>query len=281
MDLKTLNAMSTTPESKMGSAMAMERDAQRFRGEGKIEQAFQAFDQAARIYQEGGEYLKAAECFSSAATCWNIHAGWQPLRNAATRNELAGIQAVRAQDYAYAETLFMEAALLYDREGDFEKYSYCYIRAKDARLARLWRALTQSLATSQTEKTGKTIFFSKLFWPPRLRAFLSWFSSFLNRLIWGYGEQPFRTLGIAGGLILLSAFCYYFSGEILSGGFIQKIGWTESLYLSIMTYTTVGYGDSLPMGWVKNVAALEALAGIWLTPLFLIALSRRFLRFRR
>ncbi len=117
MDPKTphFNATPGAPQTKIEQAIALEREAHRLRGEHKIDQAFQTFDQAAKLFQDANEPLKAAVCFSSAATCWNIHTGWQPLRNAATRNESAALQAIRAQDYAYAETLFSEAALLYEK----------------------------------------------------------------------------------------------------------------------------------------------------------------------
>ena len=120
----------------------------------------------------------------------------------------------------------------------------------------------------------------KASWEERLVTFSSWILGSLNRLIWGYGEMPFRTFGIACGVITLSAFCYYISGMVLTGGFVQKIDLFESLYMSVITYTTVGYGDYLPMGWVRGVAALEALSGVLITPLFLIALTRRYLRMR-
>ena len=216
-----------------------------------------------------------AVCFSSAATCWNIHTGRQPLRNAATRNEFAALQAFEAQDYAYAETLFGEAALLYEKEGDFTKFSYCYRRAKDTQLSRLWKIFTQ-MQGQGSQAVGLRL----VSWKERVSIFISWFFGSLNRLIWGYGEMPFRTFGIACGVITLSAFCYYISGTILTGGFVQKIDLFESFYLSIITYTTVGYGDYLPMGWVRGVAAFEALSGILFTPLFLIALTRHYLRTR-
>lgn len=261
--------------SRIEEAYTLEREAHRLRGEGKIDQAFQTFDQAAKLFQEAREPLKAAVCFSSAATCWNIHTGWQPLRNAATRNESAALQALEAQDHAYAETLFGEAALLYEKEGDFTKYSYCYRRAKDARLARLWRIFAAAQASGSA-----VVELQPASWAQRLCALPVWILGSLNRLIWGYGEMPFRTFGIACAVIALSAICYHASGTILSGGFVQKAGLLESLYLSIITYTTVGYGDYLPVGWVRAVAALEALSGILLTPLFLIALTRRYLRTR-
>jgi len=275
MDPKTphFNSPPAAAKTKIEQAFALEREAHRLRGESKIDQAFQTFDQAAKLFQEAKEPLKAAVCFSSAATCWNIHTGWQPLRNAATRNESAALQALEAQDHAYAETLFGEAALLYEKEGDFTKYSYCYRRAKDARLARLWKIF----APRQDPQAIKLRSVSR---KERASTFISWFLGSLNRLIWGYGEMPFRALGIGFGVIVLSAFCYYISGTILTGGFVQKIDLFESFYLSIITYTTVGYGDYLPMGWTRSVAAFEALSGILFTPLFLIALVRRYLRTR-
>jgi tetratricopeptide (TPR) repeat protein len=277
VDPKTphFNASPAASQAKIEQAIALEREAHRLRGESKIDQAFQAFDQAAKLFQEANEPLRSAVCFSSAATCWNIHTGWQPLRNAATRNESAALQAIAAKDYAYAESLFSEAALLYEKEGDFTKFSYCYRRAKDAKLSRLWRTFTQT----KTSAPG-AIGLEGASRQERISNFFSWIFGSLNRLIWGYGEMPFRTLGISASVIILSAFCYYVSGSVLTGGFVQKIDLFESFYLSIITYTTVGYGDYLPMGWIRAVAGIEALSGILLTPIFLISLTRRYLRTR-
>ncbi|HNX68224.1 MAG TPA: ion channel [Candidatus Omnitrophota bacterium] len=273
---ETQKLVTGQPSTPTEQATVLEREAHRLRGEGKIDQAFQTFDRAAHCYEEAGENLRSAVCFASAATCWNIHTGWQPLRNAATRNEFAAVQAFQAKDYAYAETLFSEAALLYEKEGDSTKYSYCYVRAKDARLLRLWRTFTQLQVTG----TG-AIRLEKVGLKERMASFFHWFSSSLNRAIWGYGERPFRTLGVAGGILLISAFCYYFSGSVLAEGMVRGIGFGESLYTSVITYTTVGYGDYLPLGWTRIVASMEALSGILLTPLFLIALTRRYLRMYR
>jgi len=256
--------------------MELEREAHRLRGELKIDQAFQTFDQAAKLYQEANDPMKAAICYSSAAACWNIHTGWQPLRNAATRSELAALQAVEARDHAYAETLFSEAALLYEKEGDFAKFSYCYRRAQDARLSRFWNTLMQGCP----KKGASAIGLEPVPFRERLVTWGRWILGSMNRLVWGYGELPFQTLAIAAGVIVVSAFCYYVSGTVLTGGFVQKIGLAESFYMSIMTYATVSYGDYMPMGWTRFVAVLEACSGLFLTPLFLIGLSRFYLRAR-
>lgn len=56
---------------------------------------------------------------------------------------------------------------------------------------------------------------------------------------------------------------------------ISKFG--NVLYFTIITFTTVGYGDITPLNWMKAVAGLEALLGIFYTSSFVVALSRKFL----
>ncbi|MBU9889038.1 MAG: potassium channel family protein [Candidatus Omnitrophica bacterium] len=273
MNPKDLDGLPVALSGKAQSALASELEAHRLRGEGKIDQAFQTFDQAARLYQEGAEPLKAAACFAAAAQCWNIHTGWQPLRNAATRNEYAAVQALEGKDFAYAETLFDEAALLYQKEGDAARHSYCYVRSQDCRLKRLWGTLTHRHARGDTvvRLAGSTR-------RERVSAGISFLSGAFNGLIWGYGERPLRTVGLAAVIMMISALLYYVSGEVLAEGFVRGISFWEALYMSVMTFASVGYGDYLPLEGARAVAAFEALAGIFLTPLFLIAMTRRFLR---
>ncbi len=276
MNPEKLDGVQPAVSEKMQSAFAMEREAHRLRGEGKIDQAFQTFDQAAKLFKESNEHLKAAVCFASAATCWNIHIGCQPLRNASTRNESAAFQALAAKDYGYAETLFSEAALLYEKEGDYAKYSDCYVRAKDSRLMRLWGALTRRRSKEFAASSLAEISLGE-----RAKAFFKFFFSAINRTVWGYGEKPSQTLVIAAAIIIGSALCYYFSGEIVFGGAVRKIVFPDALYMSVITYATVGYGDYVPLGWVRLIASIEALSGIFITPLFLVALTRRYLRMYR
>jgi hypothetical protein len=50
----------------------------------------------------------------------------------------------------------------------------------------------------------------------------------------------------------------------------------HSLYLSVITFTTVGYGDVLPIGRLSHfTAACEALSGIFFFGLFVFTLGRR------
>ena len=115
----------------------------------------------------------------------------------------------------------------------------------------------------------------------RSLALSRWFTNRLNCLLWGYGERSFRTFWVATAIILISALMYNFSGQVLTEGEIRSVSFLEGLYMSLITYTTVGFGDYLPIGWIRVFAVTEALLGIFLAPLFLVGLTRRYLRMYR
>ncbi len=228
-------------DSILASAVALEREAQFLRAEQKIDEAFNAYDEAGSLYREAGDHLKAAFCYASAATCWNIRTGWQPLRNAASRNHMAAREAMRAEHYEYARSLFLDAALLYEKEGDFAHYSDCYYNSKRADARHTWKLLVHGNRSDD-----------RLYGPvgpkERVFAFFRWLLNSINRVIWGYGEKPFRAFAWGFGVIVVSAVFYSVSGKISVSGTTRDISFFEALYLSIITYTTVGFGDYLPLG---------------------------------
>jgi tetratricopeptide (TPR) repeat protein len=257
-------------------ALALEKEAHVSRGEQKLDQAFEAFDQAGALYRHLGEHLKAALCYASAATCWNLHSGWQSMRNAATRHHLAAEEALKGGNYEYARSLFRDAALAFEREGDFESYLACFMASQHADARRSWEIVAKKERVHDLFDAGEEIT-----WQARVLAFLRWTANAASSLLWGYGEYPFRALIVAVAVILGCALSYQFSGGVLVQGAIAPINFREALYMSVMTFTTVGYGDYLPSGSVQWVAMLEAISGITLIPLFLVALTRRYLRMYR
>jgi hypothetical protein len=56
---------------------------------------------------------------------------------------------------------------------------------------------------------------------------------------------------------------------------ISKFG--NTLYFTIITFTTVGYGDITPLSWMKMVASFESFLGVFFTSSFVVSLSRRFM----
>lgn len=84
-------------------------------------------------------------------------------------------------------------------------------------------------------------------------------SSFLN-ILWGYGERPARVFVISLLTILLFACGYCFLPNASSKTF-HDLG--NALYYSMVTFTTLGYGDiSQPDRVLKILSGLEAMLGM-------------------
>lgn len=107
-------------------------------------------------------------------------------------------------------------------------------------------------------------------------------------LLCGYGEKPLRLVLFATFVIFGSAFLYFLLGVEGKGGVIDlqmHIGikanltylW-ECLYFSIVTFTTLGYGDIVPIGISRVIAAIEALVGTFTIALFLVVFVKRMTR---
>jgi len=96
-------------------------------------------------------------------------------------------------------------------------------------------------------------------------------------LMCGYGEQPLNVV-----------FCFLFTITGFAGLYSQTelIGpngpitgqYTEALYFSIVTFTSLGYGDIRPVGIAKLFAGCEAVTGLFLTSLFIFVFCRKMLR---
>lgn len=278
-NLSTLNQTKSaeTKPSLHEEAVGFEKQAQLLRGEGKIEEAFETFQKAAFKYQKLNEHLKSALCFASAATCWNIHTGWQPLHQAARSTHAAAREAMKAKNYEYARSLYQEAAHLFEKEGDSENYSICYIESQHADRRRSWEIF---LHPSRVASTGAYSGL-EIRWQDRIVTFFRWFMNVLGDGLWGHGECPFRTLAWIGLILFGCAGIYSISSSILVNGVPRTIDFGEALYMSVITFSTVGYGDYLPFGWVRGFVMLEALSGIFFMPLFLVGLARRYLRMYR
>ncbi len=260
----------------LNSAIELERLAHGFREEGDIQKAFRYFDQAANIYLNEKEFKMASFCFASAATCWNLHTGWQDLRNASSRTKYAADAAYLAGDEEYARQLYTEAAVLYEKEGDGEAYSQCFFLAQVNARKCYWNDIFYPLEKNAMPFVRKSSTIFKQF-----KALKHWLFSHINNLVWGYGEKPIRALVWMGGIIIFSGVIYFYSHNIVMTESPGKINFFDSIYFSVITFSTVGYGDYMPVGWVRWVAMLESLSGISLMPLFLIGLTRRYLRMSR
>ena len=107
-------------------------------------------------------------------------------------------------------------------------------------------------------------------------------------LFCGYGESPARVILFSILLILFFATLYFFSGLSFSGDSLafdaDKDLWQNtkfyfsSLYFSVVTFTTLGYGDLVPIGIARAFAALEAFLGSFTLALFVVVFVKKITR---
>ena len=108
---------------------------------------------------------------------------------------------------------------------------------------------------------------------------LEWF--FVDVLS-GYGTKWESVLGTWGGIILLSTLVLWWGrgierpdGEVpprTLGAFLL------SLYFSIVTFTTLGYGDFRPRKGYKILACCVSLLGAFMMALFVLVFARKFMQ---
>lgn len=123
--------------------------------------------------------------------------------------------------------------------------------------------------------------------------FADWF--FL-KWCWGYGIYVKRTifsilLVILGFGLMYQLFAgpdtirnyYVESASSAQGGTTSTADGEpksefNALYFSIITFTTIGYGDYAPLGWLRWVAGAEGLTGLFLMAVFTVSFARKFIR---
>lgn len=250
----------------------LEKEAHESLAQAKYEEAYNLFTRAARACQERGDHKEASLLFASAASSWSLKLGEKSFSNSAAAYEEAALEAERSQDMEYASLLYRYAAISYERDMEFMGFSDCFYRFKECYRKFLLQSLffpgkVKHIATTQ-EKQGILT---------SVKRFFKWLAHTASFFIWGHGERPLRPLYCAIGLVLACALIYC-QNQLNSAGGHFNPDFFEAVYFSAVTFTTVGFGDITPVGFVKLVAVFEAFCGIFVMPIFIVALSRKYLR---
>lgn len=113
-------------------------------------------------------------------------------------------------------------------------------------------------------------------------------SSKVIDLLCGYGEKTFRVLTSAALFILANAAIYFCVGvrsgdRILAFDSAQSVAenlqeFFLSVYFSVVTFTTLGYGDIAPFGYARIFTMIEAFFGAFMIALFVLVFGRKMIR---
>lgn len=240
--------------------------------QGNYEEAYKLYLQAGEIYKSRNNHKQSALCFASAASCWSVKSGEKAFYNSAVSYEEAARQAEKSKDFEYASLLFKHAAINYERDIEFSNFSDCFYRSKEAYRKFLERALVNPKGAHHMAKSSENKGLTG-----KIKYFFVWLVLTFSYVIWGHGERPLRTFFSAIAVIILAA-CAYTSGELISGGNLIKPDFSQAFYFSVVTYTTIGYGDITPIGFTRMIVIIEALCGLFITSLLFVGLSRKYLR---
>ncbi|EGR2796960.1 potassium transporter Kef [Vibrio navarrensis] len=102
----------------------------------------------------------------------------------------------------------------------------------------------------------------------------------------GYGEDPLRVVLFSIFLILACASAYFFLDTTSANPiYADMTGWKfylfeflNAVYFSVVTFTTLGYGDISPVGMARFIAALEAFLGSFTMALFVVVFVKKMTR---
>jgi len=112
---------------------------------------------------------------------------------------------------------------------------------------------------------------------------LSWGLSLIMDITCGYGVKPFKALIVGGLTILVFTLIYWRKNGISrlkenGGDEDQNVSRWDALYFSVVTFTTVGYGDWYPKDRYRKFVMIEGLLGWLILALFLVTLANVMIR---
>lgn len=134
----------------------------------------------------------------------------------------------------------------------------------------LWRALRKTAFSKLKMLAVPKYMF------PLVRYRLRWIASGFESLLWGYGEKPLRIICAALAVMVFYTTLYHLVEWVGANGNPVKLSLADCSYFSVVTFTTLGYGDIKPTTTLlKCLAGSEALLGACLIGLLVAGFSNR------
>jgi len=211
------------------------------------------------------------------------------------------------KDFSQAKEIYLLLKNNFHSIGRYNDESWAFKKEKDMeRLSYSFNSFIRNIESDEENDEGKIskeekskfiLFFNWL----RTNNFRKWLSSCFFNIIYGYGERPQNVIFTAIFIIIFFAIFFSILGinslEIIEmeGPTVQEIFNSDSeivfkgnllskttnffldcLYFSVITFTTLGYGDFRPLeGYGRVSAGTEAFIGALMMALFVYTFARR------
>ena len=201
-------------------------------------------------------------------------------------------------EYLTTEKIFLNLKNNFHGIGQYEDESWAFQIEKD--MERKSLSFPRNNKTLKTEGQTEKITFLK--WIEK-GDFIKWIISSFSHVIYGYGEKPWNVIKSAIIIIFLFGLSFNLIGianpeiielngtaiheslgnivevDLMSKGFLKNNiirNFPDSIYFSLITFTTLGYGDFRPLeGWGRILAGSEAFIGAFMMALFVYTFARR------
>lgn len=170
-------------------------------------------------------------------------------------------------------------------QGDAEGAHAKYLEAEE-----IYRTIRKAYDASGTADIAGDFFYWEMVVKRKRMPLFSFarFWSWLVDILCGYGEIPYRVIGSSLFYIVFNALLFCILGMDdrgtpisfhTTGSLPEDLAlFGYALYFSVVTFTTLGYGDFTPVGWSRPFAALEAFNGAFMIALFILAFVKKMTR---
>lgn len=150
---------------------------------------------------------------------------------------------------------------------------------------------TKFEANRLPNKAGEYYYLYKMLENKTLRG-LDKIKSYIYWMLCGYGEKPTYALITSIEIVLVFTLLYMFTGLSIGAEIIDYdililkdlpsselvLDFLRSLYFSVVTFTTVGYGDITPIGYSVFLSGIEMFLGVTMVGIWTATLARKITR---